>query len=171
MTQYSKLIYINSWGGGVCVEECPQIADELVDPHTLVTYNGVYQGSEAFLDPDFIKIADYSNAENVITCDASQCDTDPANSYNSPGISEGLGFAYYAVDTFEFLSTRCISNPNAIEKMKTIVYTGTDALNIETWSSTKEWFGNLYGDVYDSIYYIGLFGCLGAMVRFKNLFV
>lgn len=163
MTDYPKLVYINSFGGGVCVKECPTF-EELVDPHTLITYNGVYQEEDSFLSPDFVSMPDYSNATDVKTCDSTNCNTDTNFSWTRPGINQGSGYAYYAVDTYQVLDTRCLSNPNAIEKLKAEVLTGTDILDIEEWSSLKQFFGHLYGDIYDSIYYILTFGVAGALV-------
>ncbi len=164
MTAYPKLVYINSLGGGVCVEQCPNVT-ELVDLRTLVTYNGVYQEDGAFLPEDYINIADYSTADNVVTCNNIMCDTDPANSWNGQGINGGKGFAYYAVDTYEVLKVRCIANPKATEKIKETVNTNNEVLDIESWAKTQEFFSNLYGDIFEARNYILLFGIAAAMVR------
>ncbi len=162
MTNFSKIVYINSFGGGVCVKQCPSI-EELVDVHTLITYDGVYQETGSFLPANYVRVADYSNADGVQTCDATKCNTDPLFSWTRAGILGGKSFAYYALDTIEVLNTRCISNPKALEKVKTIVNTGTDPLSIESWSSFKEFFSNLYGDVFEARWYIVSFGIAAAM--------
>jgi hypothetical protein len=170
MTDYSRLVYINSFGGGVCVKECPSI-EELVDVHTLITYDGVYQEAGSFLPADYVEVADYSDSENVRTCDNTLCNTDPLVSWSRPGILGGKSFAYYAVDTFEVLGVRCISNPNALQKLKETVDTGTDALDIEAWSSFRQFFTNLYGDVFDARYYIVSFGIFAAMVSIFSILI
>ncbi len=163
MTAYPKLVYINSLGGGVCVEECPNVT-ELVDARTLVTYNGVYQEEGSFLPADFISMPDYSTADNVATCNEELCSTDPAVSWTRAGINEGKGFAYYALDTFEALGVRCISNPKATEKLKDIIQTDNTVIDIDAWNGTQEFFGNLYGDIFSTRTYILLFGVAAAMV-------
>jgi hypothetical protein len=163
MTNYPKIVYINQFLGGVCVEECP-VVDNLVDPATLLTYNGVYQGDGAVLPYNYVNVADYSNVENVLTCDDSICNTDPSFSWTRLGISEGYGFAYYAMDTYEVLGVRCITNPAASLMLKTIVQMENDPLDIEAWTNTQEFFGNLYGDIFAARYYVMAFGIAASMV-------
>lgn len=161
MTEYSKFIYINNYGGGVCVKECPKVAN-LTDVGTLVTYNGVYQGLNAYLPADFLSVADYSNSEHVKVCDTTNCNTDPQFSWLSPGILAGNSYAFYAVDTFEVLGTRCLSNPNALLKINDEVYIpDLNPINMESLSSAQDFFTNLYGDIYTARYYVLGFG-LGA---------
>ncbi|EED91461.1 hypothetical protein THAPSDRAFT_262744, partial [Thalassiosira pseudonana CCMP1335] len=57
MTEYPYLYYVNDFSGGVCVKECPQL-ESLTDPHTLVTYNGLYQTSNSTVTTADIAIAD-----------------------------------------------------------------------------------------------------------------
>ena len=141
MTEYPYLYYVNDYSGGVCVKECPSLAD-LADPYTLVTYDGLYQveGSNADVAAN-ISIADYSSGNNTLSCTEDLCypNGNPESSYNSFGVNQGKpasemhrlgymaltkmigkGFAYYAVDTYEVL-WRCVFNDNGIDKLKEVV--------------------------------------------------
>jgi len=163
MTEYPKIVYINNYLGGVCVNECPKI-ESLADINTFLTYNGVYQGENATLSADYVKVADYSDSEHTQVCNADDCPMDPRSSFLSRGVNFGNGFAYYAVDTFEVLHVRCISNPNAIEKVKDEVYIpDTNVLSIRVLDDTADFFGHLSGDIYTSNYYIFVVGFCGAL--------
>jgi hypothetical protein len=125
MTDYPFLLYVNFFTGGVCVHECPSLqdggastADGLTDMQTLVTYGGIFQGPDAQLSADFVQIAPHYEANDTNDTQNYQCtietclgttdtnSTDPAESWSSPGINEGYGFAYYIGDTFP-LFQRC----------------------------------------------------------------
>lgn len=167
MTDYTKLVYINNYGGGVCVKECPKV-EELTDPFTLLTYSGVYQpdSSLATLPIDYVDVADYSTAENVVSCtdDASYCPADPSSSWFSKGINQGNGFAFYAVDTVEVLRVRCLTNPSALTQLReTSVRFDESVLNIESLDTAGEFFTNLFGDIYESRLYVIGFGLGAAM--------
>ena len=163
MTAYPKIVYINKFLGGVCVEECPKVED-LVDPRTLITYNGIYQEEGSVLNASFVNMPDYNDAENVLSCTETLCSTDPNISWTRPGISKGYGFAYYALDTYEVLGVRCISNPSAKDKLRDLIQMDNDPLDIEVWTNTQELFGNLYGDIFVARYYVVMFGIAAAMV-------
>jgi hypothetical protein len=160
LEEYKKIVYINNFGGGVCVKDCPSVPD-LVDPNTLITYNGIFQTQGATLSPDFVEIADYSNVTGVQSCSELTC-----NGWNSPGILGGNGYAYYATDTFTVLGTRCMSNPSAYEKMDELNITQGDnpVLDIDTLNEAQRIWNNLYGDIYEARYYILLFGLGASMV-------
>lgn len=110
MTDYPKLLFINSYGGGVCVKECPKLANAtrngLTDVRTLVTYGGIYQLDGAELPKDFVQMADYSNSTDALFCTDDTCypDNSTIASWNSIGIGKGFGYAYYAADTYDVLS-------------------------------------------------------------------
>lgn len=127
MTDYPYLYYVNSYSGGVCVRDCPALpGDLLVDVYSAVTYGGVHQTEDAVLPPTFVEVADYSASENVLYCEGDGSGLDycypfgsASLSWNSPGINEGFGFAYYAVDTYE-LFWRCVPSMDAIDKLKNV---------------------------------------------------
>ena len=122
MTEYPNLYYVNDHGGGVCVKECPQLAD-LADPYTLVTYNGLWRVDDrANVTDDDIAVADYSASNNTHQCDKEVCYPGglPVASYNSYGVNAGHGFAFYALDTHEVFR-RCIVNEAAAEKVHAVV--------------------------------------------------
>jgi len=138
----------------------------LVDVHTLITYNGVYQGSNATLNATYVDVANYTNATGVRTCDATSCFTDPRFSWYTEGINQGLGFAYYAVDTVEVLGVRCLANPKALEELDNQITTNADnpILDIGGLNEFQRIWNNLYGDIYEARYPILLFGAAAAMV-------
>lgn len=166
MKSYPKLVYINSYGGGVCVKECPHI-ENLTDVRTLLTYNGVYQGANATIPADYVEVANYSDSVNVRICNENTCPTSTNYSYTSNGVREGNGYAYYAVDTFE-VHVRCLTNPNAVEAVKEQVdMPDGSVLNIELLDNAAEFYKYLYGDIYTTIEYIFLFGfCISLVSSF-----
>ena len=85
------LYYVNDYSGGVCVKECPSLAD-LADPYTLVTYDGLYQVEGS--DPDVaanISMADYSSSNNTLSCTEALCypNGNPESAYTSFGVNQG----------------------------------------------------------------------------------
>ena len=168
MSEYPRILYVNSYGGGVCVKECPSIPDDLIDTSTFVTFGGLYQGDNAFLSADEIQIADYSNAENVQFCDEDLCPTNIAQSWTSAGIGEGKGFAFYAVDTMKVLGTRCLANPLAIDVLEDLTEANRVELEIEAVNDIENFLANIYGDIYQSRNYIFLFGFAAALVGFMK---
>lgn len=166
MSEYSKVIYINNFSGGVCVKECPTVAN-FVDVQTFITYNGVWQGDGAVLTAeDYISMPDYTNATGVLSCTEDDCPTDPSQSWASSGIRKGNGFAWYAVDTIEVLGNRCISNPSALDELKEQIWTSDDTpvFDLDGLNETRSVWSNLYGDLYEARYHIMLFGCVLSMV-------
>lgn len=150
MTDYPKLIYVNNLGGGVCVKKCPKIAN-LTDIHTFITYDGVWQGENATLSPNFVEIANYKNATNMKSCETEKaCTTDPQYSWNSDGISEGYGFAFYAVNSFDTLGgTRCMADPLALKELKKQIRVRDDSIiKIDALDTGKKIMNNLYSDLY-----------------------
>jgi hypothetical protein len=165
MTAYSKILYINNFGGGVCVSECPKI-ENLVDVRTFVTYNGLWLGDGATLNSSFVDIADYSNATGVLTCTEDTCPTDPDSSWISSGILRGNGFAWYATDTIEVLGVRCVANPSALDELDDLIQTSEDTpvFDIDGFNQAQKIWSNLYGDLYEAGYYILIFGLVVSMV-------
>ncbi len=158
MFEYPKIVYVNNAFGGVCVKECPRV-ESLVDVHTLITYNGVYQSEDATLDPSFVEVADYSNTDDVQTCNKNTCPTDPQYSWFSFGVRAGFGYAYYAVDTFEIVGNRCIRNPVATTALDAIITTPNDvAPESSSTSNFKGFFQHLYGDIFEARFPIMIFG-------------
>ena len=163
MTDYPKILYVN-FAAGVCVKECPTF-EELVDVHTLVIYGGIYQGADAFLPADYVNMADYSNATGLRTCTEDTCNNDPTINWFQSSILGGNSYAYYALDTFEVLGVRCISNPHASEKLQEEITTPEDNLYIGLDADEKERqmvMANLNGDIYEARYYVVPFGLVLA---------
>ena len=164
MTEYPKIVWVNKMLGGVCVKNCPSF-EQLIDPNTLLTYGGVYQGDGAFLDANYVEVADYSNATGVLTCNANICNTNTNFSYYSEGINQGAGFAHYAMDTYTILGSRCITNPAAYTEMKKQVYISenTSIIQFDEANAFRALWNNLYGDLWAVREYIMLFGIVGSM--------
>ena len=164
MTEYPYLYYVNNYGGGVCVKECPKL-DNLVDPYTLVTYDGLFQvAGKSFITNESIAIANYSTSNHTLTCTEQRCypEGDPEYSYQSYGVNSGNGFAFYALDTYEVLR-RCVVRDGGIEKLNAIVDpNGNNFANdiidqVTQHENIKKGYDvwhNLYGDLWVSRYFI-----------------
>jgi len=163
MTDYPYLYYVNDYSGGVCVKECPAL-EELTDPFTLVTYNGLFQVQGATIANGTIAIADYSVNNDTLTCDEDTCypNGSAEQSYSSSGVNRGKGFAYYALDTYEVLG-RCVFRNEATDKLNSIVnptnqnFT-SDIIDMATQNENiKEGFDlwhNLFADLWITRYFI-----------------
>lgn len=167
MTEFPKLVYVNNFGGGVCVKECPSLPEILTDVRTLITYNGTYQmegDNNTILSLDYVEVADYSDSENVKACDATNCDTNPQTSWTSMGIRMQNGYADYAMDCYE-VHNYCLNNPKALEKVKDTVYIPDDSIfRIESLDEAGTFLSHLYGDIFVAKYYIFLFGTFVALI-------
>mmetsp|Transcript_23549 Transcript_23549/g.51009 ORF Transcript_23549/g.51009 Transcript_23549/m.51009 type:complete len:660 (-) Transcript_23549:216-2195(-) len=163
MTEFPYLYYVNDYSGGVCVKTCPKL-EELADPYTLVTYNGLFQVDGAYITNDTIAIADYSVNNDTLTCNKETCypNNDPEQSYVSDGVSEGKGFAYYALDTYEVM-WRCVFRDDATDKLDAIVNPNNnnfteDVVDMATTNENiKEGYSvwnNLFGDLWITRYFI-----------------
>ena len=162
MTDYPYLLYVSSFAG-VCVQNCPQlnnqVADNLTDIGTLVTYDGIFQvDGLSELPADFIQVADYSTSEDVQTCTLDTCypNSNPAESWTSAGVRQGFGFAYYAADTYELL-WQCFLNDAAEDRIDELV--GADGLTrLAVTEDATKFFTKLYADMWAAGYYILGFG-------------
>jgi len=175
MTEYPKLLYVNSFTGGVCVKECPNLSgatnDSLTDMRTLVTYAGVHQVEGAELDSDFIQIGDYSNSSDALSCINDDGEDvcfpgGPDNfieSWTSPGIDQGIrGFAFYAASTYDLLD-RCYLTSDAAEKIDKLVANnkGTARASLVDSDYADEFYNfwnKLFGDLYVARKYVLGFG-------------
>lgn len=126
MTGYPYLWYINSYGGGVCIKECPsltnQVSDNLTDIRSMITYGGYWQTEGAELNDTFVQVANYSASDDAIFCSNDACfpNNSPKESYTSEGVSEGFGYAYYVIDSYPLLQ-RCLLNGESIDRIETLV--------------------------------------------------
>ncbi|CAB9497279.1 Choline transporter-like protein [Seminavis robusta] len=174
MTDYPYLLYVNSYTGGVCVNECPslvgQVANNVSDIRTLVTYAGVWQPSygESELPLDFVQVAPYYvNSSDALFCTDSLCfpDNSAIASWHSAGISKGFGFAYYAGDTYE-LFWRCYLTSDA----ERAIQNQTQAEKVLEIPNPSELLLNLYSDVYATFDYVFGFG-FGVALGVSFLYV
>jgi len=164
MTEYPYLLYLNTYTGGVCVKECPHlegvVSNNVSDVRTLITYGGVWQPSsnQSELSTDFIRMAPtYLNSSDAIFCTDNICypDNSPVASWYAAGVNRGLGFAYYAADTYE-LFNRCyvtseaqlaISNQTQSESVLNIPYPQEILLTLyaDVWETKEIVFGFGFG--------------------------
>lgn len=123
MTAYPYFLFINNYGGGVCVESCPSlngVIEDDVDIYSLVTYSGMFQvDGQAQVNSTFVQMADYSIAAEEYTCTTDDCypNNNPVDSWKSEGVNEGFGFAFYLGDTDQILNW-CILTENATDRIK-----------------------------------------------------
>lgn len=167
MRDYPNLLYINSYTGGVCVKQCPdltnQTADGLTDVRTLVTYSGIwqYEGGGAELRADFIQVGNYSNSTDAIACTTATCFPNNSTqlSWNSQGISEGNGYAYYAATTYELLY-RCYLTTEASARIANLTAANTTSglANVGFSNDVYSFWHKLYSDIYVARVYILGFG-------------
>jgi len=186
MTDYPYLVYLNSFTGGVCVKECPnlenQTEDGLTDIRTLITYAGIWQAETGVgpeLAADYIQVGDYSNSSDALACTDATCfpDDDPELSYVSPGVARGFGFAYYAATTYELLY-RCYLTTEAENRIAELVGNETDAVDAARASLTDNalydqvynFWNKLYGDLYVARKYVLGFG-FGVSMAVSLLYI
>jgi hypothetical protein len=183
-TDFPYLYYINSYTGGVCVNECPNLSvqngtqtvqDNLTDIRTLVTYAGIFQpstgGSE--LATDFVRVGNYSNSTDALFCDDDTCfpNDSPADSWTSDGVSRGFGFAYYVADTYELLY-RCYLTDAAEERIRELVGADEADGGLDVVDDAFSVWSEFYADVYTARKYV--FGCgfgLSLGVSFVYIFL
>jgi hypothetical protein len=175
MTNYPFLYYVNSYTGGVCVEECPSlrglVEDDLTDMRTLITYNGIWQTEDGLAElgdnaTDLIRVADYSQSEDVQVCTTEDCfpDNDLEASWTSDGIARGLGFAYYVGDTYD-LFQRCYLTTDAEVRIAELTGSATEeAFDFINPLETHAFWTNLYGDLWTARYLIAGFGFGGSLL-------
>jgi len=183
---YPNFIYINEFGGGVCIKECPNLrdsesnanltdAEKLVDIHTWITYDGVWQdvNSSNWLNKSYISIANYSTVgTNNHKCNEDLCDTTESGKdgkllspYYGDAINEGKGYAYYAVDTFEFAFGRCIDNPKATQELKNQLNIPEDTfIDIDHYDDAVNVWNHVFADSFEARWYIVVFGICGSVV-------
>lgn len=175
MTEYPYLYYVNLVGGGVCVKECPDLTPPdnpnetmALDPYTLITYAGIFQ-LEGFssMDPNFIQVADYSDNDLEKACTPNTCfpNNDPVTAYFADdGINQGYGYAFYVLDTRDFLN-RCFPS---LESFQTIQnQTGADLIGIEELEDFGFW-ERFYGDVWTARAWILGFGFGASLVSLSS---
>jgi len=151
MVEFPFLYPVNFYSAGVCIKECPKI-EAYIDPFTLVTYGGLYQPPGSLLPPaNAIEIADYSQGEYYRECNERTCfpESNPIKAWTSDGVNEGSGFAFFAVDTSEYMK-RCVISRNALGLLVNI--TKDIGSNEMATSDLKETASDLFGRFFPDIY-------------------
>lgn len=148
----------------------------LVDVHTWITYDGVWQdsteGNKAWLDLNYVDVADYSAAARQFSCKSetnssniTNCSTDVSTSYNGPAISKGKGYAWYAMDTVEVLGgTQCIVTADAMKQLEQFI--PETALDNSIFDRGMQVWSQLFADLWTARVYILGFGLCISMVSF-----
>ena len=175
---------------GVCVKECPSLSDPPVDLSTLVTYSGVYQpniplyNSSDRIAFDHVQVANYSSSaaqhknttnddddddhiDHMCTVDRCYPLYNPVSAWTSEGINEGAGFAFYAVDTNNYMR-RCIASADALEYLRN--FTASFDKEMESGPENGRgggddgWMSEAYSDIYASRSHVLAFGFGVALV-------
>jgi hypothetical protein len=180
-TDYPYLYYINSFTGGVCVNECPVlsrgniVADNLTDIRTLITYAGVWQPStgSAELPIDFVRTGNYGNSSDALACTDDLCfpNDSPSDSWTSDGVQQGFGFSYYVGDTYELLF-RCYLTDKAEARILELVGADSQDLGLDVVNDAFGVWSEFYADIYTARKYV--FGCgfgLSLGVSFVYIFL
>ena len=141
MTDYPYLYYVNDYSGGVCVKECPTFPGGF-DPYTLVTYDGLYRATatSATNEGERISLPDYSSTNNTLICTSELCypdANDPQSAYTSLGVNRGMGFAYFAVDTYE-LMWRCVFTAAGKAGLQAIINPNNNSSNYNNGTAAVE---------------------------------
>ena len=174
MTEYPFLLYINSYTGGVCVRECPSLVglvkDDLTDVRTLITYNGIWQTDDGLAQlqnaTDVIRVANYSQSSEVLTCTTAECfpNNNVKESWTSAGIDRGLGFAYYAADTYVMFQ-RCYVTTEAQLRIANLTESvANKPIGFVNPMKTHEFWIHLYGDLWTARFLIFGFGFAGSLI-------
>jgi len=166
---------------GVCVKSCPKLSYPYADLSTLITYSGVYQLSPSLMNTteknitqisgERIQVADYSDSHTFpnTSCSVEKCMPfyNPLLGWNSEGINEGAGYAFYAVDTNSYLN-RCIVSGDALGFLQEFINLGNDETEFGKSNPNKEnkkWINKSFSDIYMARQYILGFGLIFAVVR------
>lgn len=184
MTAYPNLLYVNSFSGGVCVDECPNLTnktdDGVSDVNTLITYDGVWQPSSggSQLPLDYVRVADYSNASDVMSCTDAKCwDTDLYRSPYSPGVRLGYGYAFYAGTTYGVLG-RCYMTTAALDrieeqmdfKIASPTEAASDLLGIAALEDAYAFWNRVFADLWTARAYVLGFG-FGVSLAVSSLYI
>jgi len=197
MSGYSRLYFVNNFASGVCVEKCPEVKIPIdgdgnvidednnstetettnttyqrSDVRTLMTFDGVWQVEGALLDPSYVNVANYSKAENVVRCTDTLCypnPSDPPSSWTTTGINQGLGFAYYAGDTYEVL-LRCYYTVDAENEIADAIGPDEVGTGLVPEEDIYDFFNKLYADLWVARYYILGFG-FGLSLVFSLFYI
>ena len=128
----------------------------------------------------FIEMADYSGSNDSISCTDELCfpNNSTIESWTSPGINQGYGFAYYIATTYELLY-RCYITSDAEERIQVLTGNSDNTTTGNGTSSSSNnlqqvgtnasndlynFWNKLYSDLYLARYYIFGFGCGVSLV-------
>jgi len=146
MTAYPNLYYINSYSTGVCVKECPTVANG-IDATNWIGVDGVVGAS----------VADYANVEVYPSY------TGDNNQANFPS-----GFSFPALDSTSYMN-RCTFTGNATTALEAYI---KEANGQAMQAGEEGTLTKIYGDLYDSMNYILGFGfCVAMVVSFAYSFL
>lgn len=176
MNDYPFLYYINNYGGGVCVAECPalenQTVDNLTDVHSMITYGGLFLTANSEIDANIIKVANYSGSDDAISCTESTCipSDNPFESWNSSGVHQGYGFAYFVVDSYPILN-RCTSTSAGAKRVNELTKVNS-TLAVDESSGITQFWNQLYTDIWIAQAFILGFGFgIALLVSFGYIYV
>jgi hypothetical protein len=131
-------------------------------------------GNSNLLSQGLSNLFDYNNFQ----CTEELCfpsSTDISESWNSIGINQGNGFAYYATDTYPLLQ-RCFLTDDAKKRLSNLTEEGDSWTDIAFQDSDLEvandFISNLFGDIWTARFWILGFGFgLSLVVSFIYMLV
>lgn len=168
MNDFPYLYPVNFYFAGVCVNTCPSMPNHTVDPFTLITYSGIYHTNNSVTPSwsyNLTDVANYGDSAYGYKCTRDTCFPNVFESWESEGINQGYGYAFYLVDTTSYLK-RCIISGNALKNLRNLTFTASDELeksfrDVRTSTSIVQTF---YADVYTARMYVFGFGfCLSIV--------
>lgn len=176
MKEFPYLYYINNYGGGVCVAECPdltnKVKDNLTDVNSMISYGGLFLTANSEVSETTIKVADYSASEDALLCTAATCipSADPVASWSSSGVNEGYGYAYYVVDSYPILQ-RCTLTVAAGKRIDELTQSNA-TLSSQASDEYTKFFNELYADCFTARNYILGFGFgVALLVSFAYVYL
>lgn len=168
MTDYPYLYPVNFYLAGVCVTQCPRLRNHTVDPFTLITYNGIYHsnytGSSSW-SSNITEVASYGESGQDYKCTQDSCFASVLDSWDSEGINQGYGYAFYLVDTTTYLK-HCIVSSSALNKLQSITSSSSDELeeSLKGLKYSANVIQTFYADIYTARMYVFGFGfCLSVV--------
>jgi hypothetical protein len=170
MTDYPYLYPVNFYLAGVCVNQCPRLRNHTVDPFTLITYNGIYHSNYTDFSTwssNATEVANYGENGHEYKCTQDSCFARIFDSWDSDGINQGYGYAFYLVDTTSYLK-HCIVSGSALKNLRNITSNYSDELekSLQGVKYSTSVIQTFYADIYTARMYVFGFGFCLSVVSF-----
>ena len=176
MRDYPFLYYVNNYGGGVCIAECPALenktVDNLTDVNSMITYGGLFLTANSEINAKIIQVGNYSGADDAMVCTQDLCipTGDPVLSWNSTGVRKGYRFAYFVVDSYPILQ-RCTLTSAGAKRIDELTMENS-TLAVDGSSDYTQFWNELYADMWTAQAFILGFGFgIALLVSFGYIYV